>query len=72
MNKEKKNKKKKKEDPNSSVFSDATANEILSCVAVAPQVEEEDCSSLLLPGHLGGVPRSGPEQNNSSFQMLNM
>lgn len=48
-------------DPNSSVFSD----EIVSHAAVAPREEEEPRSSLLLPGHLGRVPRSGPEGANA-------
>lgn len=51
-------------DPNKSVFSD----EILSQTAVAPREEEDDRSSLLLPGHLGRVPRSGPEDTNASVR----
>lgn len=56
----KKRRRRRKDDPNSSVLSDATANEIPSLTAVAPRDAEERRSSLLLPGHLRGVPRSGP------------
>lgn len=55
----------RKDDPNSSVLSDATANEIPSQTAVAPRDAEERRSSLLLPGHLRGVPRSGPVETKT-------
>lgn len=44
------------------MLSDATASEIPSQTAVAPRDAEERRSSLLLPGHLRGVPRSGPDE----------
>lgn len=57
--KTKQNKTKQEEkDPNSSVFS----RPINPFSNVAPHEKEEDRSSLLLPGHLGGVPCSGPDE----------
>lgn len=50
--------KQEEKDPNSSVFS----RPINPFSNVAPHEKEEDRSSLLLPGHLGGVPCSGPDE----------
>lgn len=57
---EKKEKQQEEKDPNSSVFSRPINP--FSNSDVAPHEKEEDRSSLLLPGHLGGVPCSGPDE----------